>query len=83
LNELSRTKNNLRITGISAKVTTTYLTTLGINRKDYLQNLDIEGRMMGNESLKCKSADLWSGLIWLRIGTSGCSCVICKVTSGS
>jgi hypothetical protein len=68
LKELSKTKNNIRITGASVNIQTTHFFTLGIKGKDYLQDLDLEGSVM---EMNFKNLRVWSGLIWLRIKTSG------------
>jgi hypothetical protein len=39
--------------------------------KDHLEDLDIDGRMILKLILQIQAAIIWTGFIWLRIGTIG------------
>jgi hypothetical protein len=39
--------------------------------RDYLENLGIDGRITSELILEKQGGELWTGFIWLKIGTSG------------
>ena len=41
-----------------------------LKERDYMEDLDIDGRIL-NWIYKKQDGSAWTGLLWLRIGTSG------------
>jgi hypothetical protein len=42
-----------------------------LKERDHLEDLDVDGRMILKLILKKSVSNVWAGLIWLGIGTSG------------
>jgi hypothetical protein len=42
-----------------------------LKRRDYLEDLDIDGSIILKRMLEKWGGKVWTGFIWLRIGTSG------------
>jgi hypothetical protein len=45
-----------------------------VKGRDHVEELSVDGRMILEWILKEKGRRLWTGIMWLRIGTSGCTC---------
>jgi hypothetical protein len=42
-----------------------------LERRDYLEDLGVDGKMMLEQILRKQGGRVWTGCIWLRIGNSG------------